>query len=144
MKRELPPSLIRHHGLPPRLRATLADVPPVELTKYEVEAVGQLLEMLLRARYPDYVNWFAVPADGLCAGRALVTNLLREEYLFTPGEIEAGRRDAETAGPARLLALFFHASATRRARTLARLQALADTAARTTNARVGFASHLAA
>jgi hypothetical protein len=144
MLRELPAFLIQHPMLPPRLRATLADVPPVELTKYEVEAVGQLLEMLIREQNPHWANYFPEPADGLCAGRALVTNLLREDYLFNLGEIEAGRRDAATAGPARLLALFFHAANTKRARMLDKLRALAATASRTHNVPVGFASDLAA
>jgi len=144
MLRYLPQHLISHPCLTEKQRTALADIPEKELSKYEVEAVGQLVEMLIREQVPGWPGYFKAPADGLCGGRALVTNLLREDYLFTPVEIEAGKADAATAGPARLLALFFHASATKRRRIVARLQALADTATRTTNIKVGFASELAA
>jgi hypothetical protein len=144
MLRYLPQRLISHPALPAPVRTYLADIPEKELSKYEVEAVGQLCEMLIRDQVPAWPNYFKAPADGLCAGRALTTNLLREEYFFTADEIAAGRAAAETAGPLLLLRLYFRTATLRRERTLARLQALAASTSTLTNTPVRFASELAA
>jgi hypothetical protein len=144
MLRYLPDRVISHPALPEPVREYLAAIPEKELSKYEIEAVGQLCEMVIREQVPEWANYFPVPGDGLCAGRALTTNLLREEYFFTADEIAKGKAAVETAGPLLLLRLFIRTATLRRERTLARLREVAELASKSTNIHVGFASELAA
>lgn len=141
MMRSLPAALLHHPSLTQKQRDLLADVRYPELHPAQLADLGRLVEAIIRLSVPDFRSYYA-PIPFLPPARALITDQLREENGFTESELETGKEAALTASPARLLALYFRVSTTRRTRQTARLLAAAEQVSRNTNTPIVQASQL--
>jgi len=122
MLRFIPTPLTTHPCLTPKQRAYFGELDKQEEGKYTLQAIGQLLEALIRQQVPGWQNYY--PTDWLGPGRALSAALLDEDQGFTSDEVAQGHRTlAATVRPEKLLAFFFGLRKLRRTRQLARLYA---------------------
>jgi len=143
MLRTLPTALAQHSALTDKQRAHLADLRYPELSPSQLADLGRLVEAVIKLSVPAFRSHYA-PLPYEPAARALTTSQLRPENGFAPHEIAAAKEAVMQAGPARLLALYFHTTAAVRTRQTERLRLVAAQVSRATNTRILPASELAA